>query len=181
MRVIAGEKRGTILVSPPNKDIRPTHDMVREAIFGRLQFAIPQSRVLDLFAGSGALGIEALSRGAAYAVFVDKSEAAIATVRANVQKTGYAEKCAIYKNGYEIALKMFHFGSKFDIVLLDPPYAGGLYEKALAALDAAGLLNSGAVLVLESGEPLGPPPAPYTQTQAKKYGKTYVTYLEYKE
>lgn len=181
MRVIAGEKRGTILVSPPNKDIRPTHDMVREAVFGKLQFTVQGSRVLDLFAGSGAMGIEALSRGAAYAVFVDKSEAAIQTVRANVQKTKYAEKCAIYKNNYENALKMFHFGSKFDIVLIDPPYAGGLYQKALAALDENGLLAPGAVLALESGEPLDEFPERFACTQTKKYGKTFVTYLEYIE
>jgi 16S rRNA (guanine966-N2)-methyltransferase len=181
MRVIAGEKRGTILVSPPSKDIRPTYDMVREAVFGKLQFIVPGKRVLDLFAGSGAMGIEALSRGAAFAVFVDKSEAAISTVRANLQKTGFAEKSAIYKNAYEIALKMFHFGNKFDIVIIDPPYEAGLYEKALIALDESGMLNPGAILILESGEPLELFPERYTQTQAKKYGKTYVTYLEYTE
>lgn len=180
MRVIAGEKRGMLLKSPDTGNIRPTHDRVREAVFGSLQFTLSGSRVLDLFAGSGAMGVEALSRGAAYAVFVDNSGEAAAAIRANVQKAGYAAKSAIFKNDYEIALKLFNFDWKFDIVFIDPPYTAGLYQKALASLHGSSVLAPGAVLILESGEPLAADAERFARTREKKYGKAYITHLEYK-
>lgn len=179
MRVIAGEKRGTLLISPPGRDIRPTYDRVREAVFGRLQFDLPGKTVLDLFAGSGAMGIESLSRGAAFACFVDRDDGAIQTVRTNVQKTQYQEKCRIIKNDFSSALKMFKNVIKFDIVFIDPPYASGYYEKTLLLLDESGVLNKNAVLVLESDEALEIKLDNYEQKQIKKYGKTTITYMEY--
>ena len=180
MRVIAGEKRGALLISPPGNEIRPTYDMVREAVFGKLLFDIPGKTILDMFAGSGAVGIEALSRGAAFVYFVDRDEKAIQTVRANVQKTKYEEKSKIIKNDYTSALKLFKNGTKFDIVFIDPPYASGYYEKALILLDENGLLNDIAVLVLESDKTLGLEMNNFTQIKIKNYGKTTITYLEYK-
>ena len=179
MRVIAGEKRGTLLNSPPGKDIRPTYDMVREAVFGKLQFQVPGTTILDMFAGSGAMGIEALSRGAEFAYFIDRDEGALQTVRANIQKTKYQEKCKIIKNDYTSALKLFKNGTKFDIVFIDPPYASGYYEKTLRLLDEYGLLKENATLVLESDEALSIELENYSQKQTKKYGKTIITYLEY--
>lgn len=181
MRVIAGEKRGTLLFSPPGRDIRPTYDRVRESVFGKLQFEIPGKIILDLFAGSGAMGIEALSRGAAFVYFVDRDESAIKTVRANVEKTKYEEKCKIIKNDYTSIVKLFKNDEKFDIVFIDPPYASGYYEKTLLLLDESGLLNDNAILVLESDEAFAKELKNYTQKQIKKYGKATITYLEYKK
>ena len=179
MRVIAGEKRGTTLVSPPGGDIRPTYDRVREAVFGKLQFQIQDKTVLDLFAGSGAMGIEALSRGAVFVYFVDRDESAIQTVRANVLKTKYDEKCKIIKNDYIFALKMFKNVQKFDIVFIDPPYESDIYKEALELLDGNGLLNPNALVVLESGRALNIQVEGFTQTKTKKYGKAFITYMEW--
>jgi 16S rRNA (guanine(966)-N(2))-methyltransferase RsmD len=178
--VIAGEKRGVRLQSPPGEDVRPTYDRVREAVFGKLQFTIANKAVLDLFAGSGAMGIEALSRGAEFVCFVDKNEGAISTVRSNIAKTQYEKKCRIIKNDYISALKLFKNGTKFDIVFIDPPYASGYYEKALGKMDAEGLLRPGALIVLESDHLLKAQLQHYAINQTKKYGKTIITYLEYK-
>lgn len=180
MRVIAGEKRGVQLVSPPGDDIRPTYDRVREAVFGKLQFALAGMTVLDLFAGSGAMGIEALSRGAAFVYFVDRNERAVLTVKRNVAKAKYEEKCKIVKNDYISALKLFKNGIQFDIVFIDPPYASGYYEKALIALDEEKLLKPGALAVLESDGTLDFTLGNYTESKTKKYGKTTITYLEYR-
>ena len=179
MRVIAGEKRGMQLVSPPGTDIRPTYDRVREAVFGKLQFHLADKIVLDLFAGSGAMGIEALSRGAAFVYFVDKNESAVLTVKSNVAKTKYEEKCRIIKNDYISALKLFKNGIQFDIVLLDPPYASGYYEKALQTMDEENLLKPRALIVLESDGMPDLQIKNYAARQTRKYGKTIITYLEY--
>lgn len=179
MRVIAGEKRGTQLVSPPGQDIRPTYDRVREAVFGKLQFALTDRIILDLFAGSGAMGIEALSRGAAFVYFVDKSQSAVLTVKSNVAKTKYEEKCKIIKNDYISALKLFKNGIQFDIVFIDPPYASGYYEKALQTMAEENLLKPGARIVLESDGIPDLQLKNYAVKKTKKYGKTFITYMEY--
>lgn len=179
MRVIAGEKRGTQLLSPPGTEIRPTYDRVREAVFGKLQFSLADKVILDLFAGSGAMGIEALSRGAAFVYFVDKNEAAVSTVRENILKTKYQEKCKIIKNDYISALKLFKNGIQFDIVFIDPPYASGNYEKALLKLDEDKLLRPGALAVLESGGALDLHIKNFYVKQTRKYGKTFITYVEF--
>ena len=180
MRVIAGEKRGARLLSPPGGEIRPTYDRVREAVFGKLQFIIANKAVLDLFAGSGAMGIEALSRGASFVCFVDKNEGAVLTAKSNIAKTQYENKSMIVKNDYISALKLFKNGTKFDIVFVDPPYASEYYEKALEKLDTEGLLKPGALAVLESDHVLDVKLQHYVINQTKKYGKTFITYLEYK-
>ena len=179
MRVIAGEKRGMKLISPLGQEVRPTYDRVREAVFGRLQFFIPGKTVLDLFAGSGAMGIEALSRGASFAYFVDWSAQALLTLQSNIRKANYQEKCKIIKNDYISALKLFKKNVQFDIVFIDPPYASGYYEKALQTIETENLLKTGAQVVLESEGMLDFTIKNYTVKKAKKYGKTTITYLEY--
>jgi len=179
LRVIAGERRGMRLISPPGADIRPTYDRVREAVFGKLQFVIAGKTVLDLFAGSGAMGIESLSRGAAFVYFVDKSESAVSTVKSNVARTKYEEKSRIIKNDYISALKLFKNGIQFDIVFIDPPYTSGFYEKALQTMDDEHLLKPGALAVLESDGIPDIQLKNYAVTQTRKYGKTIITYLEY--
>ena len=122
MRIISGEKRGLQLVSPPGKDVRPTHDKVREALFGRLQFSVPDTAFLDLFAGSGAVGIEALSRGAKHAVFCDKSDASLYVVRENIKKAGYGDKSTVVRGDYLRIIESFKNKYKFDIVFIDHTY-----------------------------------------------------------
>ena len=130
MRVITGSARGKRLVTVPGNDIvRPTSEKVKEALFSSIQFDIEGRRVLDLFAGSGQLGIEALSRGAESAVFVDRSDDSLGAVRKNLENTGLTDKAEVYKSDY--ATFALRYSKQFDIAFLDPPYKAGLLEDAV--------------------------------------------------
>ena len=128
MRVITGTARGRRLKEPQGMDIRPTTDKVKESMFSILQFDIEGRRVLDLFGGTGQLGIEALSRGASEVVFVDKSAAALKLIRENLELCGLSDRARV-RNGDSLAY--LRSGEKFDLVFLDPPYDTGLLEQAL--------------------------------------------------
>ncbi len=129
MRVITGSARGKRLITVPGNDlVRPTSEKVKEAIFSSIQFDIEGRRVLDLFAGSGQMGIEALSRGAENAVFVDNSEASLSVVRQNLKGTDFESKAQIIKSDYKSFL--FKTSAVFDIAFLDPPYNKGILEAA---------------------------------------------------
>ncbi|HWQ59345.1 MAG TPA: 16S rRNA (guanine(966)-N(2))-methyltransferase RsmD, partial [Clostridia bacterium] len=135
MRIIAGEKRGTVIRAPKGANTRPTLDRVRESLFGILQHEIPDASVLDLFAGSGALGLEAVSRGARFALLNDASREARLVIEANVKKLGFGDKTSLFCLDYAAALKRAAAaGWKFGVVFLDPPYGGGLIPGAMAAL-----------------------------------------------
>lgn len=172
MRVITGSAKGRKLREPKDQSIRPTTDMVKEAIFSIVQFDVPGRRVLDLFAGTGQLGIEALSRGARECVFVDSSPASLALVRDNL---------AICKMQAPIirsdALAYLSRGEKFDLVFIDPPYAGGLYEDILKAIFLFDILHEGGIILVESprNEPLPGAPAPYARGRSYHYGKISLT------
>ena len=181
MRIIAGDKRGTILNAPEGEQTRPTYDRVKEAVFGRLQFSLVDKTVLDLFAGSGALGLEAVSRGAKMAYFCDFSKEAVKVIKSNIKKLGYEEKCAVFKNDYLGAIKEFSGKIKFDIVFIDPPYASGYYIPALEALKESGILADGCILAMESDKNFEINISGYTKTKEKKYGITYINYLEYSD
>lgn len=146
MRVISGSARGRRLISPEGFDVRPTTDKVKESVFNIIQFELENACVLDLFAGSGQLGIEALSRGAACAVFVDASKKSLDTVKKNIETTGFQSRSKI------VCSDAFAFLSscsgKFDIVFLDPPYEKGLCERAFGYLPPR--LSSGAVVICET-------------------------------
>lgn len=145
MRVITGTARGKKLKTLEGQDIRPTSDMVKEAIFSIIQFEVPAASVLDLFSGSGQLGIEALSRGAAHCVFVDKSKSSINVTRQNIESCGFSDRSRILNLD---SLEYLKTGKKgIDIALLDPPYRMGLIEEALSSLTR--ILNPGAVVVCE--------------------------------
>jgi 16S rRNA (guanine966-N2)-methyltransferase len=155
MRVIGGAFRGRALVAPEGMATRPTADRVRQALFDVLAHA-PWSRpfeglrVMDVFAGSGALGIEAISRGAAICVFVETDAGARGAIRDNVEALGLFGKTRVHRrDAAALGLKPAADGAPFDLVFLDPPYAKGLGEKALAELLAGGWLAQGAVCVLE--------------------------------
>src|SRR3978361_624849 len=155
MRVVGGRLRGRNLASPSSRDIRPTADRLRESLFNILIHAyddpIASARVLDLFSGTGALGIEAISRGAAFALFVDNGPEARALLRNNVEALGLGGVTKVYRRD-ATHLGPAHSGAPFALGFLDPPYGRGLAEKALASLRDGGWLIPGALLVGEEAE-----------------------------
>lgn len=145
MRVITGSCRGKKLKTLESLDTRPTSDMVKEAVFSVIQFDVPGSSVLDLFAGSGQLGIEALSRGASHCVFVDKNPAAAAVIKENISDCGLNGQARVLNMDSIEYLKAAKSG--LDIVFIDPPYRSGLVQKALE--DITPKLAPGAIVVCE--------------------------------
>ena len=154
MRIVAGTLRGRTLVAPPGWDTRPTSDRARQALFDMLLHApwggrdvLAGARVLDVFAGTGALGLEALSRGAGHAVFVEKDRAALATLRANIAGCRAEGRCTV------LAADALTLGSGHPcgFVVLDPPYGRGLIPLAIARLRAGGWIGPDALVVAETG------------------------------
>jgi len=148
MRVITGLARGRRLETLPGDATRPTGEKVKESLFSAIQFDIEGRRVLDLFAGSGQLGIEALSRGASGCVFVDKNTEAVKVIRQNLQHTGLAEKSQVL--GTDALSYLTRPGDRFDLVFLDPPYASDLLLSVLEKV--APLVNDGGIIVCETDE-----------------------------
>ena len=165
MRVITGTARGRKLLEPKDMSVRPTTDMVKEAIFSIVQFDVPGRRVLDLFAGTGQLGIEALSRGARECVFVDQSAASVALVKKNL------EICKMQAPVIRAdALKFLEGCGKFDLVLADPPYHAGLYDKICQKVFGFDIVNIGM-----ADEPMPPASGPYEKGRTYRYGKIALT------
>lgn len=173
MRVITGSARGRRLETPRGLEVRPTSAMVKEAVFSAVQFEVEGSRVLDLFAGSGQMGIEALSRGARSCVFVDQSKDSINVIKKNLAATGL-EKNAKVAASESVSFLQGYRGESFDLVFLDPPYAAGLLTAALKAL-APHMSESGAVFC-EAGPDMQFPEAAGALSRRKvyRYGKTQV-------
>lgn len=146
MRIISGTKRGKKLKEPDNYDIRPTTDMVKESMFNIVQFDIEGRRALDLFAGIGQLGIECLSRGAKEVTFVDQSREAIAIVKQNLKSCGFEARVV-----QSDSISFLERGAKFDLILLDPPYATNLIDKALQIINSVDILTESGIIVCESG------------------------------
>lgn len=175
MRVITGKARGVNLKTPEGIQTRPTADRVKEALFSVINFDIPGAVVLDLFGGTGQLGIEALSRGANRAVFVDESEKACLLIRENLRRTKLEQQSKVLRSDY---LAFLHSCiDKFDIVFLDPPYAEVFLENALKCITEIDILRSGGIIVCE--RPLDkelPYEYPgYSRSRDYKYGKTLIT------
>ena len=152
MRIITGKARGTKLNTLSGEATRPTAERTKEAVFSMLQNEISGAKVLDLFAGSGQLGLEALSRGAEYAVFNDSSREAAAIIRTNVEKTHFTDACEVLSTDWQPVLRRFANKEKFDLIFLDPPYAGGFLPKVLAKLLEWDLLAEGGIIVCESAD-----------------------------
>ena len=173
MRVISGKARGTVLKTPEGLQTRPTADRVKEALFSIIQFDLPAARVLDLFGGTGQLGIEALSRGAADAVFVDESEKACGLIRENLKRTKLSGK--VVRSDYLSFLRTCH--DKFDIILLDPPYAEVFLENSLKMITEIDILQSGGIMVCERpfDKQLLCEFSGFTRSKDYKYGKTLLT------
>ena len=172
MRVITGTARGRKLREPKDQSIRPTTDMVKEAIFSIVQFDVPGRRVLDLFAGTGQLGIEALSRGARECVFVDSSPASLQLVRQNLSICGF-EGTVVRSD----ALSFLRRCGRFDLVFIDPPYHGGLYRDIMEAIFSFDILNEGGIILVESmrGESMPAAVPPYVMGKTYHYGKVALT------
>ena len=184
MRIITGKAKGTKLVTLDGDATRPTSERAKEALFSMIQFDVEGRRVLDLFAGSGQLGLEALSRGAKSAVLNDSSREAAAIIRANAEKTRLVDSCEILSTDWQPVLRRFSGREKFNLVFLDPPYAGGFLPKVLAKMIEWDLLSDAAVIVCESAaeedvfagnEELK---NQFTSRRVARYGAACVTILE---
>ncbi len=154
MRIITGSARGTNLETLEGEATRPTLQRAKEAIFSAIQFDIEGRFVLDLFAGSGQLGLEALSRGAEKCVFCDNSQQAIEIIRQNALKTHLYQKCKILKYSYDDYIRAAAVsGHRFSLVFIDPPYDSDFAEKALLAMVEADILAAHAMVIVESDRP----------------------------
>ena len=175
MRVITGTARGRRLKELEGRETRPTTDRVKEGLFSIIQFDIEGRRVLDLFAGTGQLGIEALSRGAASAVFVEQRRDAAALVRENLKLTGLAGRARVV-NGEALAF-LASAGERFDLIFLDPPYAAGLWESAMAAISRFDILANHGIMVCESPADQTMPAAapPLLLHRTYRYGRVKIT------
>jgi 16S rRNA (guanine966-N2)-methyltransferase len=181
MRVVGGRLKGRNLASPASRDIRPTADRLRESLFNILTHAyddpIADARVLDLFAGTGALGIEAISRGAKFALFIDNGAEARALMRDNVETLGLGGATKVYRRD-ATDLGPAHPVEPFSLVFIDPPYGKGLAEKALASLRDGDWLTPGALLVVEEAKAAGfKAPEGYAELERRVYDDTEFVFL----
>lgn len=148
MKIVGGSARGRILEAPPGRNTRPTSAVLREALFGILTQRVPGARVLDLFCGSGAIALEAISRGAKSAVMIDADAKAVQTAVKNTNALNMQAQCRVYRNDFERALRILQRkGERFDVVYVDPPYRAGLYERALKGLFPALVSENGCVIL----------------------------------
>ena len=175
MRVITGKARGVTLKTPEGMQTRPTTDRVKEALFSIIQFEIPGARVLDLFGGTGQLGIEALSRGAKAATFVDASDAACRLIRENLRRTRFEQEGRVVKSDYLSYLTRCK--ETYQIIFLDPPYAEVFLENALKCITEIDILQSGGIIIAERpvGKELPWEFDGYTRSKDYKYGQTLLT------
>ena len=190
MRIVAGLYRGRALVAPQGQATRPTSDRARQAVFNVLEHAawadgLGERRVIDLFAGSGALGLEALSRGAAFCLFVETDAAARGAIRDNVEALGtkgelFGRTRIHRRDATDLGPKPAGDGDPFDLAFLDPPYGQGLGERALAQLAEGGWLAEGALAVLERGADEAQPVTPgFEPLDSRQYGAASVFFLRY--
>lgn len=172
MRVISGSVRGRKLKTPENYDIRPTTDNVKESLFNIIQFDIEGRRVLDLFAGTGQLGIECLSRGADSVVFIDQSREAVKIIKENLKACGLSAPVL-----QQEAVSYLHGCGRFDLIFVDPPYDSLLYEPVLNAINSVDILSDGGIIVCESCRETMMPElaAPYHKGREYRYGKVKLT------
>ena len=177
MRVITGTARGCRLTTLAGEDTRPTTDKVKEGLFSAIQFDIEGRRVLDLYAGSGQLGIEALSRGAAGCVFVDRNAEATAIIKQNLQKTGLMAMSQVVTT--DVLSYLERPKDRFDLVFIDPPYALGALLPTLEKV--TGLVNDGGIIVCESDEDAVLPDKVdrFTLDRVRRYGRVHIWIYRY--
>lgn len=185
MRIVAGRFRGKPIIAPEGQGTRPTSDRARQAVLNILEHApwspgLADLRVIDLFAGSGALGFEALSRGAAFCLFVETDAAARGAIRENVEAMGLFGATRVHRrDATDLGVKPMSDGPPFDLAFLDPPYGKGLGEASLAKLAEGGWLAPEALVVLEKGTAEAAPAVPgFESLDARDYGAARVHFLK---
>lgn len=180
MRVIAGQARGAQLKAPRGFGVRPTADRVREALFSVLGGRVIGAAVLDLFAGSGAVGIEALSRGAASCIFVENNNAHLEIIKANLGKTKLAEKARVIRLDVRKALPLLcRERFQADLIFLDPPYSSDAIPATLGTVGRGALLKAGGLVVVEHSSRNRLWAEAYPDAKQKKYGETLLTFIEH--
>lgn len=184
LRVISGKARGLKLDAPKNQDVRPTTDRVKESLFNMINSYIMDSNILDLFAGTGSLGIECLSRGAKNCVFVDKSKDSINIVRSNVKKARVENESTILNVDFKDAVKRLSTqNQKFDVIFMDPPYYENMFIECLKSIDKFNLLDEDGIIVVEHDtkdlfeDSIGR----LNKSREKKYGNTTLTFYKLEE
>jgi len=188
MRIVAGSLKGRAILAPEGQNTRPTSDRARQAIFNVLEHAawaegLQEARVMDIYAGSGALGFEAISRGAAFALFVEIDDGARGVIRENMDAYGLFGRCRVHRrSATDLGPRPGSAGEAFTLAFLDPPYAKGLGEQTLARLLEGGWLAPGAIVVFERGsdEPEIDTPG-YERLDARDYGAARVLFLRASE
>lgn len=185
MRIVAGSLKGRAILAPDGQNTRPTSDRARQAIFNVLEHAswaegLRDARVMDIYAGSGALGFEALSRGAAFALFVEINDGARGVIRENMDAYGLFGRGRVHRrSAIDLGERPGSVGEAFDLAFLDPPYAKGLGEQTLARLREGQWLKPGAIVVFERGsdEPDIDTPG-YERLDTRYYGAARVLFLK---
>jgi len=179
MRIISGTARGRSLTAPAGMNTRPTQDYVRESLFNIIRWDVADARVLDLFAGTGALSLEAVSRGAAHAVLIDMDRAACDAIKRNMEATKLSESCRLIARDYRQAMdQLAREGAKFDIVFIDPPYKMENTGEMCAALYDRGLLAKRFLIVVEHRRGMAPLlDARFEAFDLRKYGETEITFV----
>ena len=183
LRIITGTAKGKKLKTLEGEATRPTSERIKEAVFSAIQFDVEGRRVLDLFAGCGQLGLEALSRGAQSAMFIDSERVAMDIVKENARAVGFFDKCRYLVSDWRNYIRKASGRERYDLVFIDPPYAMECCADALSRLVEADLLEGGAIVVLESGtEDVCPEKLPsFEVIKSTHYGKkTFVNILLYK-
>ena len=182
LRIIGGRLRGKKLCSVPGLLTRPTADRVREAVFNILASEVVGARVLDLFAGTGCLGLEALSRGARQAVFIDNHQQPVSVIKKNIVACRVESVSQVIRSDLRYNMNRISVGGgDFDLVFMDPPYNQGLIEPTLVLLDTKKLLKRNSIVMVEHThlEPIGENITPFIVKDQRKYGKTLVSFLLY--
>ena len=181
MRIIAGELKGRRLVTPADNRVRPTTDKVKEAVFSMISAYLPDSVVVDLFAGTGNLGLEAISRGAKRAYFVDRDRASISMIRENVKYCKVEDRSVIIWSDYAAALKKIN--DKVDVIFLDPPYTAGFIDKCMEAIAESDILLDDGIIVAEHSARDEVPDTigGFVKFKEKRYGKINISVYEKQE
>lgn len=181
MRIITGSAKGTKLKTPSGLETRPTADRVKESVFNILGQAVDDVLVLDLFAGTGNLGLEALSRGARHGVFVDQSLASVNIIKENAARTKLVDKVEIYRNEVLRALDniIIKSGRMFSLIFCDPPYNQGLAGAVLQKIDTNSILEPDGIVIIEHSrhEPIASEWEKLQLKRTEKYGETLVSFL----
>lgn len=179
MRIISGTARGRTLTAPAGMNTRPTQDHVRESLFNIIRWDVQDARVLDLFAGTGALSLEALSRGAEHAVLIDMDRAACDAIKKNIEATRLGDRCRLIARDYRQAMdQLAREGERFDIVFIDPPYRMENTGEMCEALYDKGLLSDSFLILVEHKRGMAPLlDQRFEAFDIRKYGDTEVTFL----